>query len=150
MNHTPEAVTGKTLAGFAVLAMVFGFLATPIALWVGPAGQPIVLRITVALFCAVIAYRLVSVIKAVSLVGQRTSLDIAECPQTASVQVDPLLAELAKEMRPNIGLRIVTPALWERVQQLYLQRGVGAADKQASRCTWQDLERVVQKLEDAI
>jgi len=145
----PEAVTGKTLAGFTVLAIVLGLFAAPIALWVGPSGQPTVLRITVALFCAVIAHRLISVIKASALVGQQTSLDIAERPQVASVQVDPLLVELAKEMRPGVGLRIVTPALWERVQQLCLHRGVSAADKPASRRTWQDIERIVQQLEDA-
>ena len=145
----PEAVTGKTLAGFTVLAIVLGLFAAPIALWVGPSGQPTVLRITVALFCAVIAHRLISVIKASALVGQQTSLDIAERPQVASVQVDPLLVELAKEMRPGVGLRIVTPALWERVQQLCLHRGVSTADKPASRRTWQDIERIVQQLEDA-
>jgi hypothetical protein len=149
MERTPEAVTGKTLAGFIVLAMVLGLFAAPIALWVGPSGQPTVLRITVALFCAVVAHRLICVIKEAALVGQQTSLDIAERPHFPSVQVDPLLAKLAKEMRPGIGLRIVTPALWERVQQLCLERGVSAADKPASRRDWQDIERIIQQLEDA-
>jgi hypothetical protein len=149
MQHTPEAVTGKTLAGFAVLATVFGLFAAPIALWVGPAGQPAVIRITAAFFCAVIAYRLISVIKATALVGQQTPLEVAESPQAASVQVDPLLATLTKEMRRGTGLRIVTPALWERVEQLCLQRGVSTSDKPASRRTWQDIERILQRLEDA-
>jgi hypothetical protein len=149
MEHTPEAVTGKTLAGFAVLAMVLGLFAAPIALWAGPAGQPTVIRITAALFCAVIAHRLICVIREAALVGQRTSLDIAERPHLPSVQVDPLLARLAEEMRPGIGLRIDTSALWERVQQLCLQRGVSTADEPASRRSWQEIERIMQQLEDA-
>lgn len=149
MEHTPETVTGKTLAGFTVLGMVLGLFAAPIALWVGPAGQPTVLRITVALYCAVIAYRLICAIKAEALVGQQTSLDIAERPHLPSVQVDPLLARLAKEMRPGIGLRIDTSTLWERLQQLCLQRGVSTADEPASRRSWQDIERIIKQLEDA-
>jgi len=103
----------------------------------------------VALFCAVIAHRLICVIKEAALVGQRTSLDIAERPHLPSVQVDPLLARLAKEMRPGIGLRIDTSALWERVQQLCLQRGVSTAGGPASRRSLQDIERIIQQLEDA-
>jgi len=149
MERTPEAVTGKTPAGFIVLAMVLGLFAAPIALWVGPSGQPTVLRIAVALFCALIAHRLIRVIKEAALVGQQTSLDIAAQPLLPSVQVDPLLARLAKEVRPGIGLRIDIPALWERVQQLCLQRGLSTADKPASRHSWQDIERIIKRLEDA-
>jgi hypothetical protein len=149
MERTPEAVTGKTLAGFIVLATVLGLFAAPIALWVGPSGQPTVLRITVALFCAVIACRLIRVVKEAALVGQQTLLDIAEHPHIPSVQVDPLLTRLAKEMRPGIGLRIDTTALWERVEQLCLQRGVSTADMPASGRSQQDIERIIQQLEDA-
>src|SRR5215472_135844 len=118
MPHAPEAVTGKTLVGFAVLAVVLGLFAAPIALWVGPTGQPMVLRIAAAFFCIVISYRLIGVIKSAALLRQQTVADITKRQRVAPPQVDPLLGELAKEIRRGIGVRVVTPALWERVQRL--------------------------------
>jgi hypothetical protein len=149
MKRVPEAVTGKTLVGFAVLAVVLGLFAAPIALWVGRAGQPTVVRLTTAFFCAVIAYRLISVIKAVALVGRDASVDVALQPQVETAQIDPLLAQLVKEMPQRFGLRIVTPALWERVQRLSLKRGGTIADQPVSRRTAQEVERIIQDLEDA-
>jgi hypothetical protein len=149
MKRVPEAVTGKTLVGFAVLAVVLGLIAAPIALWVGRAGQPTVVRLTTAFFCAIIAYRLTSVIKAIAFVGRDTSLDIALQPRVETAQVDPLLAQLANEMRQRFGLRIVTSALWERVLRLSLQRGVIIADQPVSRRTAQEVKRIIQDLEDA-
>jgi hypothetical protein len=52
-------------------------------------------------------------------------------------------------MRPSIGLRIDTTALWERVEQLCLQRGVSTAAMPASRRSLPDIERIIQQLEDA-
>ena len=149
MKRVPEAVTGKTLAGFAVLAVVLGSIAAPIALWVGRAGQPTVVRVTTAFFSAVIAYRLITVIKVVALVGRDTPAEIALQPHVQATQVDPLLAQLVKEMRQRFGLRIVTPALWERVQRLSLQRGAIITDQPVSRRTVQEVKRIIQDLEDA-
>jgi hypothetical protein len=146
--HGPEAVTGKTLAGFAVLAVVLSLFAAPIALRVGSAGQPVVVRVAAALFCAVVAYRLILIIHAATLLGQQTPADIALRPHAATVEVDLLLAQLVKETRPGIGLRIVTPGLWQRVQELCRRRGVGTAGQPAQLHSWQEVERIVQHLED--
>lgn len=147
--HTPEAVTGKTLAGFAALAAVLGLLATPIALWVGASGQPVVVRIAIALFCAVVTHRLIRIVHAAALIGQQTPADIASRPHLAAVEVDPLLAQLVKETRTSIGLRIVTPSLWARVQELCRRHGAGTAGPPAQLHSWQEVERIVRHLEDA-
>jgi hypothetical protein len=147
--HSPEAVTRKTLAGFAVLAAVLGLLATPIALWVGPSGEPVVVRIAAALFCAVVAHRLIRIIHAAALVGQQTPADMVLRPHVDAVEVDPLLAQLVKETRTGFGVRIVTPRLWQRVQELCHRRGLGTAGQSAQLHSWQELERIVQHLEDA-
>ena len=144
-----EAVTGKTLVGFAVLAVVLGLFATLIVLWVGSSGRPVVVRIVAALFCVVVAHRLLRIIRAAALVGQQTPADIASTPHVAAVEVDPLLAQLVKETRTGIGLRIVTPGLWKRVEELCRRRGVGTAGRPAQFYSWQEVERIVEHLEDA-
>jgi hypothetical protein len=149
MASAREAITGKTLAGFAVLVVVLGLFAAPIEFWVGPAWRPTVVRITAAFFCAVFAYRIVIVIKAAALVGLETPADVALRPHIELVQVDPLLVQLAKEARPGIGLRFMTPALWNRVHKLCLRRGLCTADQPTNRRTLQDVERIIQHLEDA-
>jgi hypothetical protein len=149
MVHAPEAVTGKTLAGFAALAVVLSLFAALIALWVGPSGQPVVVRIAAALFCAVVTHRLIRIVHAAALIGQQTPADIALRPHVAAVEVDPLLAQLVKETRTGIGMRIVTPGLWQRVQELCRRHGVGTAGQPVQFHSWQEVEHIVEHLEDA-
>lgn len=146
MDRGPEAITGKTLAGFAALAALLAALATPVALWVGPSGQGLVVRIAVAAFVAVIAYRLLAVIKAAALVGHQTPAEIALQPRATEVEVDALMQQLMKETR--LGLWQVSPALWQRVQSLCWRRGLAVPDEPALRPSRQDVARIVQHLED--
>lgn len=148
MASEPEAVTGKTLAGFAVLTVTIGLIAAPIGLWVGPAWEPLVVRIAAAFFCAVVAHRLIVVIKAAALVGLETPADVTLRPHVETVQVDPLLVQLAREVHPGIGLRLVTPALWDRVRELCLRHGLPPEDQPMSGRAFQDVERIIQRLED--
>ena len=146
MNRGPEAITRKTLAGFVVLAALLAAIAAPIALWVGPGGQYLVVRLAVAFYVAVIAYRLLTVIKAAALVGHLTPAEIALQPRVTEVTVDPLMLQLVKETRP--GLRQVSHALWQRVQSLCRRRGLPVPDEPAVHHSRQDVERIIQHLED--
>jgi hypothetical protein len=152
MEHGPEPITWRTMVGFLVLAAVLGMFATPIAVWVGPTGRPIVVRLAAAAFCAVFAYRLMIVVRGAAMIGQMSAADVALQPYDAAVRVDPLLARLANELRTNLRWRVVTPALWARLQQLCRQRGAAVPvefQQQPGHRTWQDVERVLQFLEDA-
>ena len=95
----PEPITWRTLVGFLVLAVVIGMFATPIALWVGPAGRPIVVRLASSVFCAAVVYRLAVVMRAAAMIGQMSAADVALQPYDATVRVDPLLTRLANELR---------------------------------------------------
>ena len=145
MDRGPEAITGKTLAGFAALGVLLGGLATPIALWVGPGGQGVVVRIAVAAFIAVIALRLMTVIKAAALVGHQTPAEIALQPRAAEVELDAVMLALVKETR--FGPRPVSAALWQRVQSLCWRRGVDVPDEPV-RPSRQDVARIIQQLEE--
>jgi hypothetical protein len=147
MDRGPEAISKKTLAGFAVLAALVTALATPIAAWVGPGGQGLVVRIAVSCFAAVIAHRLLSVIKAGALVGNQTPAEIALQPRATEVEVDALMLQLVKETRP--GLRQVSSALWQRVQSLCCRRGVAVPDEPALRPSRKDIARIIRHLEDS-
>ena len=148
----PEPITWRTLVGFLVLAVVIGMFATPIALWVGPAGRPIVVRLAASVFCAAVVYRLVVAVRAAAMIGQMSAADVALQPYDATVRVDPLLTRLANELRTNLRWRVVTPDLWTRLQQLCRQRGAAVPlelQQQPEQRTWQDVERMIQFLEDA-
>ena len=148
----PEPITWRTLVGFLVLAVVIGMFATPIALWVGPAGRSIVVRLAASVFCAAVVYRLAVVMRAAAMIGQMSAADVALQPYDATVRVDPLLTRLANELRTNLRWRVVTPDLWTRLQQLCRQRGAAVPlelQQQPEQRTWQDVERMIQFLEDA-
>jgi hypothetical protein len=145
MDRGPEAITWKTLVGFAALAALLALFAAPIALWVGPSGWPLVLRIALSAILAVIACRLLAVIKVAALVGYQTPAEIALQPRVTEVQVDQLMLQLVKETRP--GLWQVSPALWQRVQSLCGRRGVAVPDEPA-RPSRQVVERIIQHLEE--
>lgn len=146
MDRGPEALTGKTLAGFVVLALLLAVLATPIAVWVGADGQGVVVRIAVACFVAVIAHRLLAVIKAAALVGHQTPAEVALQPRGSAVEVDAVMLQIVRETRP--GLRQVSPALWQHVQSLCRRRGVTVPDEPALRASRRDVARIIQHLED--
>jgi hypothetical protein len=148
----PEPITWRTLVGFLVLAVVIGMFATPIALWVGPTGLPVVVRLAAAVFCAAVVSRLAVVVRAAAMIGQMSAADVAQQPYDATVRVDPVLTRLANELRANLRWRVVTPALWMRLQQLCRQRGADVPvelQQQPEHRTWQDVERMIRFLEDA-
>ena len=152
MGHSPESITWRTMVGFLVLAVVIGMFATPIAIWVGPTGQPVVARLAAAVFCAVVLYRLVVVVREAAMIGQLSSAEVALQPYDATVQADPLLTRLVYELRTNLRWRVVTPALWMRLEQLCRQRGVAVPvelQQQPGYRTWQDVERMIEFLENA-
>jgi hypothetical protein len=152
MGQNPESITWRTMVGFLALAVVIGMFATPIALWVGPTGRPVVARLAAAVFCAVVLYRLVIVVREAAMIGQMSSADVALQPYDATVRTDPLLMRLANELRTNLRWRVVTPALWMRLEELCRQRGAAVPlelQQQPGHRTWQDVERVLQFLEDA-
>ena len=63
MERNPERITWLTYIGWLVLALVIAMFAAPIALWVGAGGQPTVIRIAVAIFCACIVQRLLLLVR---------------------------------------------------------------------------------------
>jgi hypothetical protein len=152
MAHSPERITWRTVVGFLVLVVVIGMLATPIVLWVGPMGRPVVVRLAASVFCAVVIYRLVVVVRTAAMIGQMSAADVALQPYNATVRVDPLLTRLANELRTSLRWRVVTPALWMRLEQLCRQRGAAFPVEfqwQPGHRAWQDVERMIQFLEDA-
>ena len=152
MEHSSEAITWRTTIGFLMLGVVIGTFATPIALWVGPPGQPVVARLATAVFCAVVAYRLVVVVRGAARIGQMSSAEVALRPYDATVQADPLLTRLVNELPTNLCWRVVTPAAWMRLEQLCRQRAVAVPVELQQRLghrAWQNVERVIQFLEDA-
>ena len=153
MDRGPERITWKTIIGWFVLAILIALVAAPVSIWVGPAGQPIVVRFAVAVFCAVIVYRLAVVIREAALVGQMTPAEIAMQPRKVEVQTDPLLTGLASELRGRIWWHVAAPALWAHLLQLCQRRGaVPPAEllpEPGHHPTWQDAERMIHFLEDA-
>src|SRR5690349_21112819 len=117
MLPNPERITWLTFIGWLVLALVIAMFAAPIALWVGAGGRPTVIRIAVAIFCACIVQRLLLLIRHAAAIDEVTQADRAIGPPRGSVTTDPLLTELAKDLRWG-GWYFVPPALWERLQGL--------------------------------
>jgi hypothetical protein len=153
MEPGSERITWKTIVGWLVLAAFIALFATPIAIWVGPGGQPAVVRIAAGFFCAVIVYRLVVVIRAAALIGQITPAEIAMQPRRIHVQIDPSLAGLVKELPGGLWWTVLTPALWTRLLRLCQQRGVAPPPElmpQSDRHpTRQDAERLIDFLEES-
>src|SRR5215470_16310233 len=111
MKHNPERITWLTFIGWLVLALVIAMFATPIALWVGAAGQPIVIRIAVAIFCACIVQRLLLLIRHAAMVDRMTQAENATRPSAGYVTTEPLLTELAKDLRWG-GWYFLPGSLW--------------------------------------
>ena len=118
MRPNPERITWLTLIGWLVLALVIAMFATPIALWVGAAGRPTVIRIAVAIFCACFVQRLLVLIRHAAAIDQAPLADRATMPSVESVTTDPLLTDLAKDLRWG-GWYFVPPALWMRHYQVF-------------------------------
>jgi len=140
------------MVGFLALAFVIGVFAAPITLWVGPTGRPVVVRLAAAMFCAVVVYRLVVVVRGAAMIGQMSSAEVALQPNDATVRADPLLTRLVNELPTNLCWRVVTPAAWMRLEQLCRQRAVAVPVELQQRLghrAWQNVERVIQFLEDA-
>src|SRR5262249_13370888 len=122
MEPNPERITWLTFVGWLVLALVIAMFAAPIALWVGAAGRPVVIRIAVAIFCACVVHRLLLLIRHAADLDQVPQADSATRPSVGSVTTDPLLTDLAKELRWG-GWYFVPPALWMRLERLCQDRG---------------------------
>ena len=151
MGPDPKRVTWLTFIGWLVLAMVITVFAAPIALWVGAAGQPTVIRIAVAIFCACIVQRLLLPIRHAAAIDEVPPADHATRSSVGSTATDPLLAELARDLRWT-GWYFVPSALWMRLQGLYQDRGTvlppELMPKSGRRPTWVEAERTVRFLED--
>ena len=151
MQPNPERITWLTFIGWLVQALVIAVFAAPIALWVGPAGRPTVIRIAVAIFCVCIVQRLLLLIRHAAAIDQVPQAEHATRPSVASVTTDPLLTDLAKDLRWG-GWYFVSPALWTRLQGLCLHRATvlppELIPKSGRRPTWAEAERTVRFLED--
>ena len=151
MEPNPERITWLTFIGWLVLALVVAMFAAPIALWVGAAGQPTVIRIAVAIFCACIVQRLLLLIRHAAAIDQVPQADLAIRPSVGSVTTDPLLTDLAKDLRWG-GWYFVPPALWTRLRGLFHVHGTvlppELMPKSGRRPTWAEAERTMRFLED--
>jgi hypothetical protein len=109
-----------------------------------------VIRIAVAIFCACIVQRLLLLIRHAAAIAQEPPADRATRPSVGSVTTDPLLTELAKDLRWG-GWYRVPPALWTRLQGLCRDRGTVLPPElmpRSGRPTWAEAERTVRFLED--
>ena len=151
MQPNPERITWLTFIGWLVLAVVLAMFAAPIALWVGAAGQPTVIRIAVAIFCACIIHRLLLLVRHAAAIDEMSQADNATRSSVGTVTTDPLLTELAKDLRWG-GWYFVPSALWTRLMNLCHDRGTALPPelmpKSGRRRTWAEAERAVRFLED--
>lgn len=149
MDDNPECITWRTLAGFLVLGAVIGVLAAPIAAMVESGHRPLVIRLAVALFAAIVCCRLIVAIREAAMIGQMSSADVALQPRAAPAQVDPLLARLTAEARAGFGQRFIPPSLSERLRRIGERRSVVAPAAPTARLTWHDAEQMIDAIEDA-
>jgi len=151
MQPNPERISWLTIIGWLVLALVIALFAVPIALWVGAAGQPAVIRIAVAIFCACIVKRVFLLIRHAAAIGEVPPSNHATMPPVRSVTTDPLMTALAKDLRWH-GWYFVPPALWARLRGLCHDRGTvlppELMPRPGRRPTWAEAERTVRFLED--
>jgi hypothetical protein len=151
MAPNPERITWLTFIGWLLLALVIAMVAAPIALWVGAAGQPTVIRIAVAIFCACVVKRLFLLIRHAAAINEVPQANHATMPSVGSVTTDPLLTDLAKDLWWR-GWYFVPPALWTRLQGLCHERGTvlppELMPRSGRRPTWAEAERTVRFLED--
>jgi hypothetical protein len=151
MQSNPERITWLTFIGWLVLALVIAMFAVPIALWVGAAGQPTVIRVAVAIFCAFIFKRVFLLIRHAAAIDEVPPSHDATMPSVRSVTTDPLMTELAKDLRWR-GWYFFPPALWTRLQGLCRRRGTVLPPElmpgSGRRPTWAEAERMVRFLED--
>ena len=151
MEPNPERITWLTFTGWLVLALVIAMFAAPIALWVGAGGQPIVIRIAVAIFCACVVQRLLLLIRHAAAIDQVPEAYRATRLSVGPVTTDPLLTDLAKDLRWG-GWYFIPPALWMRLHRLCHDRGTvlppELMPKPGRRPTWAEAERTVRFLED--
>jgi hypothetical protein len=151
MEPNPERITWLTFIGWLVLALVIAMFAAPIALWVGAGGRPTVIHIAIAIFCACIVQRLLLLIRHAAAIDQVSQAEDATRPSVGSVTTDPLLTDLARDLRWG-GWYFVPPALWMRLQGLCSIRGTvlppELMPKRGRRPTWAEAERMARFLED--
>jgi hypothetical protein len=151
MGPNPERITWLTVIGWLVLALVIAMFAAPIALWVGATGQPTVIRIAVAIFCACAVQRLLLLIRRAAAIDEVPQADYATKLSVGSVTTDPLLTDMAKDLRWG-GWYFVPRALWMRLQDLCHDRGTvlppELMPKSGRRPTWAEAERTVRFIED--
>jgi hypothetical protein len=151
MQPNPERITWLTCIGWLVLALVIAMFAAPIALWVGAAGQPIVIRIAVAIFCACIVQRLLLLIRHAAAIDEVPQAHRATRPWVDSVTTDPLLTNLARDLRWG-GWYFVPTALWSRLQGICRDRGTvlppALMPRSGRRPTWAEAERMLRFIED--
>ncbi len=151
MQADPDRITWLTVVSWLVLALIIAMVAIPIALWVGAAGQPTVIRIAVAIFCACIIKRLFPLIRRAAAIDEASPPNHAVMPSGRSVTTDPLLTDLAKDLRWR-GWYFVPPVLWARLRGVCDNRETVLPPELLPRSgrlpTWAEAERTVRFLED--
>ncbi len=145
MTPSTDRVTWRTLAGLFVFAALIASIAATIAVWVDAASRPLVIRLAAALFCAVTLFRLVAAIREDAGIEQVSAAEMAKRPRYEAVNVDPLHASLAAELRRGLVPRPIGSALRRRLQRLGDRRGITLPAELASLS---DVECAISRLED--
>jgi hypothetical protein len=139
------------LLGFLVLAIAIAAVAIPTATWFDSSTRPLVIRFAVTLFTAVVLFRLVRAVRGDARVDEKSPADLATRPRAVHVSLDPLLQRLIGELRISVRWHVVPPSLLERLRALSMQQTgrlpAELVPQPGRRPTWQDIERVVEKLE---
>jgi len=152
MDPRVERITWRTVFGFLVLAMFIGLVASPIAIWFGGSGRTIVIRLAVALFVALVLYRLLSALRDWAGLGEGSPADLAVRPREPPVRLDPLLFRIAGEFRTGLRWHVVPTALQERLRHLSRQETGDVLPELVPqtdhRLTWHNVERALDRLED--
>ena len=152
MDPRAERITWRTVFGFLVLAMFIGLVAAPIAIWFGGSGRTIVIRLAVALFVALVLYRLLSALREWVGIGEVSQVDLAVQHREPAVRLDPLLFRLAGEFRTGLRWHIVPAALQERLRHLSRQTTGDVLPELVAPpdhwLTWHNVERALDRLED--
>jgi len=153
MDQQSERITWGTLAGFLAFAALIAVVAGPTSIFVGGGGRPIVIRLAVGLFCTVVLFRLARVVRGEAGIEEGSQVDLAMEPKVMSLQLDPALLRLARELPIFLRWHVVPPGLQDRLRQLSTQRTGRIPPEFVSgpghRVTWQDAERIVDFLERA-
>jgi len=152
MEQSPARITCGTLAGLLVFALVLAMIAWPLALWISGSGRWVVVRLAVAVLCAAILLRLLTIVRAEAGIDEVSEADLALQSRTLAPQPDPLLFRLAGDARTGLTWKVVPMALQDRLQKMIARRfeppPTDLTPLPSRRLTWRQAEAIVSKLEE--